>query len=441
MKVFRGGGLELHFIDETFSAERILIQGDTSRLSWAKGKVFGLPAGNCFLIEKDYSAPACFRAKFLYFSDLTATVTVDECDGAVRFSYLFRNEGKKEVSVEAGDLGVYFPFNDAFDTPSVTLRRRVHSFIRTDGSAYIYNARVSGESDAVSLIMTKGRCFSHRTQLRAFGVDKGDISLDLPALTLAPAESYEWEFLLFVHRDETDFFERARKYGFLTAEAERLVGYEGDVLTIRSDKAKVLSLGEQGEILFADGNVSYTLIGRGECALTIKDGENTRVLRCFTISRDIIDRRVDHLLQVRQISDGVGKGAFAAYDISTGTTVFPRRLDLVETTTMPLLFLLSEVARGRSAVRPAVDEALAFYDRETDILSAVKNGKASVEACSRYAAVKYESYLYRGDVVDLMESASVLSTLFGETYTCVPTCACRLIESFARKGRAPLRMS
>ncbi|MBQ9369580.1 MAG: hypothetical protein IJU10_00725 [Clostridia bacterium] len=434
MKVFRGGGLELHFIEETFSAERILIRDDTSRLNWAKGKVFGLPSGNCFLLEKDYSSPACFRAKFLYFSDITTTVTVDEYDGAVRFSYLFRNEGKKEVTLEKGDLGVSFPFNDTFDIPSVTLRRRVHSFIRTDGATYVRNARVSGEPGAVSLIMTKGECFSYGTALSAFRVDKGEHSLEVPALKLTPTETYEWEFLLFTHRDERDFLEKAKKYGFFVAEADGLVGYEGDVVTIRSDRAKTLSV-QGSEIPFVDGMVSYALTGEGESALTLTDGDDIRVFRSFTLARDLFDRRVDHLLKVRQVLGGDARGAFTAYDHTAGAPVTKCGAALAETTAMPLLFLLSEIARGREGVTPAVDAALAYYDKAQDLASVIAKGKRDEAACSVYATVKYEEYLYRGDAADLMASAMALSSLFGETDACVPTSALRVIASLRKEGK------
>ena len=431
-KIFRGGGLELHFIDETFAIERVLIRDDASRLSWAKGKSFALPSGNNFLVEKDYSDPACFRAKFLYFSNITATVTVDEKDGAVRFSYVFRNEGKKPVSLDAGDLGVSFSFNDTFDVPSVTLRRRVHSFIRTEGAAYIRNARVSGELGAVSIIMTRGECASYRTELHPFRVDMGETSFDAPQRTLAPSDSFEWEFLLFSHQDEDDFIRKAKEYGFFLAEADHLVVREGEPIRIRSERAKELAF-EDEHIPFTDGECRFTPKGDGEQVLSLRDGEDCHTVRCYVVPRDLFDRRIDHLLYTLYSSDV--RGAFRAYDRSIGQPVMPKgSKDYAETTAMPLLFLLSEALCGREGVSSVVDEALSYYDNVRSFSSISSKGRNGRE-CVLFSAVKYEEYLYHKDVVCLLESALVLTEFFKAGYPCTVTPAYRVISSLREEGK------
>ena len=432
MKVFRGGGLELHFVEETFASERIWIRDDASRLNFAKGKSFGLPFGNQFLSEKDFSSPACFRAKFLYFSDITAMVTVDEHDGAVRFSYLFRNEGKKQVSVEAGELGVYFPFNDTFDIPSVTLRRRVRSFVHTEGATYIYNARISGEPGAVSLLMTKGECTSYRTETNSLRADMGDVSLDLPALTLDPNETYEWEFLLFYHRDEKEFVEKAKAYGFFSVTADSLVVREGEPVRIRSERAKELVC-EDIRIPFTDGECHFTPQGEGEHVLSLSDGEGRHFLRCFVLPRDTAERRIDHILHVLSLEDG--KRGFRAYDPALGQPVLPKGKTLADTTAMPLLFLLSEVLRGRKELSPVVDETLSFYDKERNFASVIADRKKDRMACIAFSLLKYEEYRYRGDVVCLMESAMVLSSLLNDGFFSAMAPTFRVISSLRQEGK------
>ena len=93
---FKGAGIELYFNKTTFGVERASIIGDPTDFSFVKGKNFGLPIGNNFLIKSDYEN-GVFSAEFLYFNDMIARVAVEEKFGAILFSYVFTNEGKKTI--------------------------------------------------------------------------------------------------------------------------------------------------------------------------------------------------------------------------------------------------------------------------------------------------------------------------------------------------------
>lgn len=429
MRVFRGGGLELHFDPMTFGVERLAVKDDASHFSWVKGKFFALPSGNNFLVKGDFSSPSVFRAEFQYFSDITAHVTVDEWKGAVRLSYLFKNEGKKAVDLEEGDLGVYFPFNDAYDLPEVTLKRRAHSFLRLEGATYIYNVRVSGQEGAVSLVQTKGSVFSHVTDLDPRKTDRGEIAFSLPIPRLEKGETYLWEFLLFYHENEEDFFRRAEEYGLLTVRANSLVLREGEELVLSSKEAKEAQ-GDPFVLPFTDGVCRLRVKGEGEHLLKVTDGERTKVVRYFVLSDEVASRRKKRLMELHTLSKSLGKGAFSAVDASTGAPCKVKKEAAFIAEVMPLLFLLSEERAGR---KEGIESLIADALSELNEKIGLDKKKHSGEENALIATVKYEEYLRSGEIIPLMESAAAASEALRRGGRITP--AGRIVRSLREEGK------
>ena len=429
MRIFRGGGLELYFNPMTFGVERLAIKDDASRFSWVKGKSFALPSGNNFLVKGDFSSPSAFQAEFQYFSDITVKMTVDEWKGAVRFSYLFKNEGKKSVDLEEGDLGVYFPFNDVFDLPEVTLKRRVHSFLRAEGATYVYNARVSGEAGALSLVQTKGTCFSFVTDLDPRKTDRGEVALSLPIPRLEKDETYLWEFLLFYHESEDAFYQKAEEYGLLTVRANALVLREGEELRLFSGEAKEAQ-GEPFVIPFTDGICRITVKGEGERVLKVTDGERTKTVRYFVLSDEVVSRRKKWLIDLYSVLKGEGRKAFSAVDHSTGAPCGVKGQASFISEVMPLIFLLSEERAWRGeGVESLLTDALSDFDKKYGS----DKKKRSAEANDLISLVKYEEYLRNGEVVSLMESAATASEALRQGARITP--AGRIILSLRKEGK------
>jgi len=440
MFIFQGGGLELHINPTTFGIEKILLQDDPSRVSFVKGNRFGLPSGNNFLVSRNFDPKYC-TAEFMYFSNLAVTMDISEKRERVCITYTFRNTKKTEVvEIHDGDIGIYFPFNDTYDIPSVTLNRRVHSFIRTEGETYIYNARVSGDSDSVSLAMLGGDCYSYRTELNAFSLDRGEISLDLPPTTIDPGESFSLTFYLYRHSGFQDFMQKAYKYRPLDLHTNATVLQQGEKLILQCSTAESVKKGEES-LSFEEGKCHISMKEEGEGCLSVFGEDLVRTLRYYVLSSELKDRRVTHLLHKQYLSDGPYKGAFSAYDEKQGTFVLPqgthKEEKLVESSLMPLLFLLSESRNGREGLTLWIDSALSFCDER---LHAVlkRRGKPTWEntlVVSSIALLRYEEYFYRGDIVCLMESAAIVSDLLRRKEGRPITAAARVIASLREEGK------
>ena len=281
--IFLGAGLELVFNKATFGVERLAVSGDPEKLCWVQGKSFGLPSGNNFLLNSSYEGES-FVGEFLYFSDIVCTLIVARTEEGVAFRYLFKNTSKQKIELAEGDLGIYLPFNDKFDDPELSLRRRVHAHVRAQGRAYIYCERYSGDLPSLGWIMTKGENFSYALERGIGKALRGEILLQLPAMTLEPEEVYTCEALLFPCHGKEDFFKKAEEKGFLTATADKLTVFEGEEICVHSSKATEL-ITENNSFVFFDGECRFAARGAGEHHARIRSEKDECDLCYYVLSR------------------------------------------------------------------------------------------------------------------------------------------------------------
>ena len=432
--IFSAAGLTLYFNKTTFGVERLSVDGDPELVSWVCGNDFALPYGNNFLLKSDFSGGK-FSAEFLYFSEVVCSLCVTQKGDAISFSYRFKNDGKKKVELKEGDLGVYTPFFDRFDDPDVSLPRRVHAHVRTEGATYIYCEKYSGDLPALGLIMTKGACYSYSLERGARKGDRGEIILRLPQMTLAPQESYECEFLLFPASGRADFFKKADGFGFLTASASDLAVFEGEEIVYRSARAITLKT-EEGEIPFVDGECRITAKGFGERKVIICSKEQELRSSYFVLSKETLQKRIAFTTQKQYLADGPFRGAFAAYDNERGEVLIKKGVrspfNLGGFRAAPLLLLLREGQKGKLAqeLSARAADSVAFYDREIyrgrEVSDDVNGRRARFFKryynYPLYATIKYEEYNYKGDLAALTQSAEILSSLYesGSVYEVTP---------------------
>ena len=437
--------LTLYFNKTTFGVERLSINGDAECLSWVRGREFALPSGNNFLTKSDYAAGK-FSGEFLFFSGLTCAVTVTADRGAAVFRYLFKNDTKKEIETKQGELGIYLPFNDDFDDPLISLRRRVHAHVRAAGQAYVYCERYSGDLPALGLVVTKGRSDSYSLERGGKKSSRGKIILDLPALKLGVNDSYEFEFAVFPCNGREDFFKRADSYGLITIRTSDLTVFPEEEISLSSDKATYLTLDDE-RIPFVDGECRFVAKGWGAKRATIHGEKGSVDLDYFVLSRDLPEKRIDFLLDKQYISEGGSRGAFTAYDPTSGEQVVRGGVrspfSLGGTRATPLFLLLRAGEKGAIPAdkREKIDASIAFYDREIysgggEVADDV--GKTRSFFGKKYyhyplfAAIKYEEYRYLGNISYLKESAAILDKLYrsGSLYEVSPVL---LVERALRK--------
>ena len=424
--IFSTDGLELFFNKTTFGVERLSIAGDAECLSWVRGREFALPSGNNFLLNGD-CRDGKLQGEFLFFSGLTCTMTVSFEDDAAVFHYLFKNGTKKEIVTEKGDLGIYLPFNDDFDDPLISLRRRVHAHVRAQGQAYVYCERYSGDLPSLGLVVTKGESDSYSLERGAGKSSRGKIILDLPALRLAAGESYEFEWKLFPCRGRKDFFDKAASCGLLTASTSESVVFAGEEIVVTSENALMLRT-EDGDLPFKEGRCRFVANGWGAHHATIL-GENGRsiTMSYFVLSRDLPQKRIDYLLEKQYVAEGPYAGAFTAYDpqsmrqIVQGGIRSPFNLGGMRATPFFLLLRAGEKGVVSAEKRAKIDASVAFYDREIymgngEVADDVGRNRARFGKkyynYPLFAAIKYEEYRYLGSVACLKESAAILDKMY-----------------------------
>ena len=448
--IFSTAGLEFFFNRTTFGVERLSVKGDAERLSWVRGREFGLPAGNNFLEKSTYEAGKCV-GRFLFFSGLTCTLTVTGEGEAVRFRYLYKNDTKKTIRTEVGELGIYLPFNDEFTDPVIALRRRVHAHIRTQGGTYIYCERYSGDLPAMGLVVTKGESQSYSLERGAKRASRGTFVLELPAISFAEGEEYEFEFVLFPCTGREDFYKKAEEYGLLTATASELAVFSGEEIVVKSANASTLTT-EKGEIPFVDGECRFVAEGEGEKTAIISGKEQSLLLRYFVLHPDLKEKRLSFLTERQYLSEGKYAGAFTAFDHTSDRQVLRKGVrspfSLAGFRAAPLLLLLRE---GQAGILPPerkriLDDAIAFYDREI-----YRGGEVSDDVGGKrtrlfkryynyplYATIKYEEYRYADDLVCLIQAATILVNLYksGSLYEVAPVLP--VVEALKKEGKVSL---
>ena len=443
------GNLNLYFNKTTFGVERLSIEGDAECLSWVRGREFALPSGNNFLTKSDFSAGR-FSGEFLFFSGLTCSMTVTADRGAAVFRYVFKNDTKKEIATEKGDLGIYLPFNDDYDDPLISLRRRAHAHVRAEGQAYVYCERYSGGLPALGLVVTKGRSDSYSLERGGKKASRGKIILDLPALKLGVNESYEYEFVVFPCMGRDDFYEKADFYGLLTVRTSDLTVFSGEEIVLTSPRATFLVVGDS-RLPFVNGECRFVAEGWGAKCVTILGEQGSVDLRYFVLSRDLPEKRIDFLLEKQFISEGHFFGAFTAFDpvssrqVVRGGVRSPFSLGGTRATPLFLLLRAGEKGAVPAEKRAKIDASVAFYDREIymgdgEVADDVGRNRAAFG--KRYynyplfAAIKYEEYRYLGNLSFLKESAAILDKLYrsGPIYEVAPVLP---VEAALRKEGEP----
>ena len=447
--IFSAAGLSLYFNKSTFAVERMAADKDPEAISFVFGKTFGLPSGNNFLTKSEYASGA-FSAEFLYFNEIVCSLVVEEKQGAIFFSYEFENQGKEPISLKEGELGISLPFCDRYDDAEISLRRRVHAHLRTEGSCYAYCERYNGELPALGMLMTDGECYSYDLERGVLSGERGALILRLPARSLLSGESYSCRLCFFLCDGREDFFRRAEDFGLLTATIDDLVLSEGEEVRFRSDRAKKLQT-ERGEIAFVNGEARLTANGTGEHRVTLCCDDKVLLASYFVLPKSIAAERVSFVREYQYISDGKNKGAFAAFDYNRDA-IAPNlggrsHHDFGGYLAAPLLFLLHEGAQGRLSEddRKVVDDALAFYDREIYRGGEVRSagGKRALLSENNdhyplFAAIKYEEYRYNGDLASLVQSAVILENYFKNASLYALTPAVMIAEELRKANKSVL---
>lgn len=157
-------------------------------------------------------------------------------NGLFREKYIFTNTTEFDIFTQTGDIGIYTPFNDNYESAEVCMTNRCHAHIWCGlNSSYIMALRMGGTAPHLGLILTNGsiETYSVERDINNSSNDRGDFILHPAPVHLAPNESFTIEWELFWHEGKDDFLSKIRKYtNYIDIQANRYTLYEGETLEL-----------------------------------------------------------------------------------------------------------------------------------------------------------------------------------------------------------------
>lgn len=158
-------------------------------------------------------------------------------ENIIKEQYVFTNETNREIFVREGDVAVYTPFVDKYDSADVCMKERCHTHIWCGGEvSYVCALRMSGIGPHLGLYLTKGSLSGYRYErdLTKQSNDRGTLSLLMAPTVIEPGESYSLEWVIFWHKGKQDFYKKLENFStYVRVEAERYVVFQGETIRIR----------------------------------------------------------------------------------------------------------------------------------------------------------------------------------------------------------------
>ncbi|MCI8998886.1 MAG: hypothetical protein HFJ95_07825 [Muribaculaceae bacterium] len=228
-------------------------------------------------------------------------------------SYTFANVSGDTLSLS--EIQVYTPWNDNYPDASTCADFRCHAHVWAMGQhGYTYALRMGNYAPHLGMMMTRGELdgysISERGSKKGGSNSRGVIGMMVASSKLAPGEKYTFEWRVFPHEGENDFFSGMLRRGGVVASADKYVGSIGDkaVVTVRTPKGVLTE--------------EYRFSRHGEDRYSVGGA----VLEFYGVSSpdSIVKRRARFLVERQQYdneSDSLHHGAFLPYD-NEGDSVY-----------------------------------------------------------------------------------------------------------------------
>lgn len=434
--------------------EGLRLVSDSTCFNWVESRNgYGIPYGNAFLLKSE-TGDNTIKLTYQYFSELQLIITRElTVDGMVE-QYSFVNNGKDTLHFTEGELGIFMPFNDSFDTAEVSLMRRCHSHIWCGGNtAYIYNLRMNGDNPNVGLVMTKGYITSYGIEKTFLKGDRGDFVMLLPETDIPSGGSVSLDFLVFYYSSYEDFEEIVRDKGGCICTADCYTPEVGDSISVTAYGANSV----------VSGGVTYKIEG-GKCDVVINDEGEQRIVVNYSDKQTFINInafskkeklpvRAKFAVNNQMVKSGRLEGAFLSYDNANCRTIYKAgrrsRFNTAGCHPTTLLAIVRGVNAGilnKNDYDDIIDKSMSFYDRELIKGGEIADdiGKRRVKFAKKYytyplfVAIKLEYYKYSGDINSLVQAAVIMKNYYssGAMYELTPVFP--LIREIRRAGENAL---
>lgn len=270
--------------------------------------------------------------KVLVEEDIDVSVTrTNSNSNRMKERYMFTNNTDFDIFVQKGDIGIYTPFPDQYDSSEICLTNRANAHIWCGGqSSYIMGLRMGGAAPHLGLMLTNGsidtysidRDFNHSSNHR------GNIILHPESFALLPGESYVIEWELFWHKGKTDFFEQLKTFSnYIHIESDKYVFFKGEdyKVTISPNLNNINNIEitcndiplpftlHNSEIIIKG---SYEVIGEYEYIVKVNNFKTYFRMLVVPPINELIEKRCEFIVEKQQFhrKNSMLDGAYLIYD-------------------------------------------------------------------------------------------------------------------------------
>ena len=224
--------------------------------------------------------------------------------GRIYEEYSFINTADETVRIKTGDLGIWTPFNDSYDSADITERENCHAHLWCGGkSSYVCCLSMGGKSPHLGLVLTAGSIDQYLAEREESSNDRGDIMLLVAPTEIKPNEKYTVSWEIFEHQYD-DFFD-------ILAEYQNYVPIESRTFTFFKNENARISV--NGDELDLPKSIGYH---------KVKEETHTFAYQILPVFKKLIRKRCEFIVNNQQEHEGDLKGAYMIYDNETQSRFF-----------------------------------------------------------------------------------------------------------------------
>lgn len=286
--------------------KELIFSNDSYRMNW-------------FREDAEYAKVNCPE-------ELSYTVKHEKNGDVITTTLTIINNGNKPYFTKLDDIGIYFPFQDRYESSAVCMTQRCHTHIFCGGDvAWIMALRMGGAAPHLGIYFTKGSIahYSVERDVSSMSNDRGIFILHPSPMMLDAGERAVISWDLFPHEGKEDFQNKLRQYnGYIEVSAEQYVLFESErtAVTIKPYFAvdHILADGKAYPVENGCATVQFTPEGIGEHSLKIKAGDKQTQLRLLVMPQPekLAGKRCRFIADKQQYFGKCGhlNGAYLIYD-------------------------------------------------------------------------------------------------------------------------------
>jgi len=194
--------------------------------NWTRLGHFGMPAGLQYLDKYEEKEKGA-KLKYQYLNDIVVFVERTFEENVLKEKYEFLNDGKKEIDIAEGELGIYVTLCDGLDIEKVMSRRGI-SHIFAEGNCFYITCDRFFKEEGLAIIMTDGEVSGYSIERTPNKNERGQIIVNFPEKHLKIGESFSLSWEIFGYKNKEDFEAKAKSYEGYFHIDERLIFEKGE---------------------------------------------------------------------------------------------------------------------------------------------------------------------------------------------------------------------